>query len=101
MNSVDSAYIEELSFFSHKIFEYLKKICSSYNFLNISKNNSNLKYSFKKSEVIVVIGGEGGIVIGDKSSIIKAGDIIRIPQNSTRSITNVNSIELKVISVDI
>ena len=95
-----TSIITNLNFFNSIIFEFLEKICTSYKHINIEKNSSNLKYTYK-SEVILVTSGQGGIIIDDKSSIIKAGDIIRIPQNKIRSITNLNSSSLKVISINL
>ena len=92
--------IKDLNFFNCIIFEFLEKICTSYNHLDVEKNSPNLKYTHKP-EIVFVISGQGGIVIDGKSSIIKTGDIIRIPKNKIRSIANLNLSSLKVISISL
>ncbi len=100
MHYSNVSIIEDLNFFNCIIFKFLEKICTSYNHLNIEKNTSNLKHTHKP-EIIFVISGQGGIVIDDKSSIIKTGDVIRISQNKIRSITNLSASSLKIISINL
>ena len=45
-------------------------------------------------ELIIVVGGSGGITINGESKLIKTGDVIYIPKNVVRSIANINQEEL-------
>jgi mannose-6-phosphate isomerase-like protein (cupin superfamily) len=51
------------------------------------------------NEILVVVEGNGGIVINGNSSLVKNGDIIHIPSNSVRSISNLECQNLQVVSI--
>jgi mannose-6-phosphate isomerase-like protein (cupin superfamily) len=41
-------------------------------------------------ELIIIVGGSGGITINGEGALIKSGDIIYIPKNTIRSVANIN-----------
>lgn len=51
------------------------------------------------SEQVMVIEGEGSMVLGDKILNIKKGDVIFIPKNTVHSVKNTGIVPLKVLSV--
>ncbi len=52
-----------------------------------------------EEEILIVISGNGGVIINAESSLIKIGDVICIPKNSIRSLANIEREPLQVISI--
>jgi mannose-6-phosphate isomerase-like protein (cupin superfamily) len=68
--------------------------------LTIAKNNADLCYTKNYSQLVFVIEGKGGITIDGDSTLIEAGYLIKISPNKVRTISNINSSNLKIISLD-
>ncbi len=56
-------------------------------------------YIKDNNEILVVVQGSGGLTIDGASKLIKMGDIIHIPSNSVRSISNIDNQYLQVVSI--
>jgi mannose-6-phosphate isomerase-like protein (cupin superfamily) len=51
------------------------------------------------TEQVYILDGEGEMLLGEKSIIVKKGDIIFIPKNTVHSLKNNSNIPVKVLSV--
>lgn len=64
-------------------------------YIKIEANKVIFNNTNNSEEIVIVIGGFGGITIdGEISSLIKIGDIIHFQKNVIRSVANVNDDEL-------
>ncbi|MGB4190977.1 MAG: hypothetical protein WBJ81_00300 [Rickettsiales bacterium] len=60
----------------------------------VIRANEVISTKTKNAELIIVAGGSGGVIIKGESNLIKTGDIIYVPENSLRSVANINYNEL-------
>lgn len=68
-------------------------------FIKIPTESAISFYTSHSKEILVIVEGNGGIVINGNSSLVKNGDIIHVPANSVRSLSNVETQDLQVISI--
>lgn len=67
--------------------------------IEVTENSATTLYTRDKKEVIFVISGKGGVVIGDKGNMIEFGDSIYVPSNSARTLANIDKDPLQIISI--
>jgi len=72
-------------------------LCSSY--CIIIKSEVRAHKHLKHSEHVLVISGEGVLKLGEKETLIKPGDVVFIPKNTTHSVIVKGKHPLKVVSI--
>lgn len=51
------------------------------------------------TEQVVILEGEGEMILGDTTFIVRAGDHITIPQNTPHAVNVTSAVPLKVLSI--
>lgn len=83
------------SYFSLLDTKNLKKI----ELLEIPTETAMFYNTKDEEEILIVIRGNGGVIVNAESSLVKVGDVVRIPPNSSRSLANIEVDSLQVISM--
>jgi quercetin dioxygenase-like cupin family protein len=55
--------------------------------------------SHLEEEIIIVLGGYGTLVINGKAYSIRQGEIIHVPSNATRAVSNIDRDILQIVSI--
>ena len=55
--------------------------------------------SSHEEEIIIVLSGYGTFIINEKVYFIRPGEILHVPSNTTRSISNIDQEVLQIISI--
>lgn len=71
----------------------------SSSFCIVIKKEVKAHKHLQHSEQVMILEGEGLMVLGDKTFTVKKGDLIFIPKNTIHSVKNSGKIPLKVLSV--
>ena len=67
-------------------------------FVIVIKQQVKLHKHFFHSETVTVLEGEGNMQLGEKSFVVKKGDIVFIPRNTPHAVISTGTVALKVIS---
>lgn len=81
---------------------YSEKIAEdslSSSFIIWIKKEVKLHKHLEHSEHVYVLDGEGNMQLGNEKIIIKAGDLVFIPQNTPHKVITTSKTPLKVISI--
>lgn len=76
---------------------YSDSLSSSY--VIFIKKEVKLHKHITHSEHVMVLGGEGKMTLGEKTFLVKKGDVIFIPKNTPHSVVTTSKKPLKVISI--
>lgn len=71
----------------------------SSSFCIVIKKEVKAHKHLEHSEQVMILEGEGSMALGDKTFVIKKGDVIFIPKNTVHAVKNTGKIPLKVLSV--
>jgi quercetin dioxygenase-like cupin family protein len=52
-----------------------------------------------EEEIIIVLGGHGTLVINGKAYSIRQGEVLHVPSNATRAVSNIDQEILQIISI--
>ena len=68
-------------------------------FVIVIKKEVKLHKHLSHSEHVVVLEGEGNMVLGEKQIHIKKGDVMFIPKNTPHAVKSTGKLPLKVLSI--
>lgn len=81
---------------------YIKNISNdsvSSGFIISIKKEVKLHKHLNHSEHVIVLEGEGKMLLGDKEILIKQGDVVFIPKNTPHGVITTSQRPLKVVSI--
>ncbi len=95
INNCNCIVTEHFNFISLMLFIAKKKTWEcKMELVRMRADEVILKKIKDSEELIIVIGGSGGVIINGEGTRIKAGDVVYIPRNALRSVANINKAEL-------
>ena len=52
-----------------------------------------------EEEIIIILGGHGTLVINGKAYSVRQGEVLHVPSNATRAVSNIDQEILQIVSI--